>query len=65
MKAAELRGLDPLALEKRLQDLYHEEFSLRMERAKPDFKQTHRFSLLRKTIARILTILGEKRRTVA
>lgn len=65
MKAAELRDLDKLALEKQLQDLYHQEFSLRMERAKPEFKGTHRFRVLRRMVARILTILREKRGNVA
>jgi large subunit ribosomal protein L29 len=62
MKAQELRELNTEELRQRLQALKKELFDLRMEKAVGKLSKPHRFQLLRRDVARILTILRERDR---
>ncbi|HBC55674.1 MAG TPA: 50S ribosomal protein L29 [Gammaproteobacteria bacterium] len=65
MDAKELRekSLNDLQTEK--QSLLREQFNLRMQRATGQLNQTHRFKQIRREVARINTIMNEKRRGAA
>ncbi len=60
MKASELRELTVEELKDELHRLKEELFQLRLEKARGSLSQPHRFRLIRRDIARILTILREK-----
>jgi large subunit ribosomal protein L29 len=62
MKASELRELSHEELDQRLRDLKEEYFNLRTEKALGRLGQPHRFRPLKQDIARVLTILNEKKR---
>lgn len=61
MKPYELRELTDEELLAKLKALKEELFTLRMEKAMSKLAQPHRFRELRKDIARINTILRERR----
>ncbi len=61
MKASELRSKSPRELEAELLRLRKEQFNLRMQRASGQLGQTHLLGDTRRDIARIKTILEEKR----
>ena len=61
MKTSELRGKDADALTKELQDLLKAQFSLRMQRATQQLTNTSQLRKVRRDIARVRTIMGEKR----
>jgi len=61
MEIKEMRGLAAADLEKHVLDLRKEQFNLRMQRGTGEFKQTHQFGKLRREIARVKTVLGEKK----
>jgi large subunit ribosomal protein L29 len=60
MKTSELRSLSVLELNNRLNDSHQEMFNLRFQRASGQLKNTARVNEVRKTIARIKTLLRER-----
>ena len=62
MKTSELRGKDAAALTKELQDLLKAQFSLRMQRATQQLTNTSQLKKVRRDIARVRTMMGEKAR---
>jgi large subunit ribosomal protein L29 len=61
MKASELRGKSPQELKQELLKLRKEQFNLRMQKASGQLGQPHLLGEARRDIARIKTILAEKR----
>jgi large subunit ribosomal protein L29 len=62
MKTSELRGKDAAGLTKELQDLLRAQFSLRMQKATQQLNNTSQLRKVRRDIARVRTIIGEKAR---
>jgi large subunit ribosomal protein L29 len=62
MKTSELRGKDAAALTKELQDLLKAQFSLRMQKATQQLNNTSQLKKVRRDIARVRTMMGEKAR---
>lgn len=60
MNAAEARDMTADELKDRLLQLKREQFNLRFQKASGQLEKTARISEVRKDIARIKTILGEK-----
>lgn len=60
MKAKELRELTVDELKRKLEDLRRELFNLRFQQITHQLKNPIRIRIVRKDIARILTILKEK-----
>jgi large subunit ribosomal protein L29 len=60
MKINELRSLSELELNNRLNDSHQEMFNLRFQRASGQLTNTARVNEVRKTIARIKTLLRER-----
>lgn len=60
MEAKELRNKSKSELEAELLELRKEQFSLRMQKAAGQLKQTHELRRVRRDIARIKTVLAEK-----
>ena len=60
MKTSELRPLTDLELNNRLNDSHQELFNLRFQRASGQLTNTARVHEVRKTIARIKTLLRER-----
>jgi large subunit ribosomal protein L29 len=56
----EIRGLDSQELHNKLQDLRKEKFGLRFHGAQETVAKTTRHNEVRRTIARILTVLRER-----
>ncbi|WP_181543514.1 50S ribosomal protein L29 [Brevundimonas vesicularis] len=63
-KIADLRGQTPDQLSDELLKLKKEQFNLRFQAATGQLEKTHRVSEVRKDIARISTLLREKRSAV-
>lgn len=61
MKASELRTKDLPALEKELEALLREQFNLRMQSGSGQLVNPHNFGRVRREIARVKTIMGEKK----
>jgi large subunit ribosomal protein L29 len=61
MKVSELRDKSPQQLNEELLKLRKEQFILRMQKASGQLGQTHVLGETRRDIARIKTILAEKR----
>ncbi len=62
MTAADLRGRTPDQLGDQLLQLKKEQFNLRFQKATGQLEGTKRVREVRRDIARIMTVLGEKRR---
>lgn len=62
MKITELKALSASELASKLIDFRVEQFSLKMHIGNGQIKTTHRLREMRKTIARIKTLLNEKQR---
>lgn len=62
MRASELRDKNVEDLHKERLDLLRELFNLRMQRATGQLSKPHHFKRVRRDIARLNTILGEKER---
>jgi len=60
MKAEELRSDDVAALKQRLLDLLKEQFNLRMQHATGQLTQNHKVKQVKRDIARIKTVIGQK-----
>ena len=63
MNVAEIRGQDNAALDGEILKLRREAFRLRMQRATGQSVPSSRVREIRRTIARIKTVLGERRRS--
>ena len=61
MKASELRDKSPQELSEELLKLRKEQFNLRMQKASGQLGQPHLLGETRRNIARIKTIMAEKR----
>jgi len=61
MKAQDLREKDINALNTELSELLTQQFKLRMQRSGGQMSQTHQFKAVRRDIARVQTVLTEKR----
>ena len=62
MNARELRSRSNDELEKELQELFREAFNLRMQKGAGQLTQYSQIKTLRRDIARVKTILGERER---
>ncbi|MBI5650102.1 MAG: 50S ribosomal protein L29 [Chloroflexi bacterium] len=65
MDAGQLRGMDNAALKKQVDDLQHEMFNLRFQRAAGQVANFNRVKQVRRDIARVQTILRERARQEA
>ncbi len=65
MKAQDIRKEDGADLQKELLQLYREQFNLRMQRATGQLGNPARFKVVRRDIARIKTVLNERKREQA
>ena len=65
MKASEVRDLTVDELKDKLLQLKREQFNLRFQSASGQLEKTARVGEVRKDIARVKTILGEKSRASA
>lgn len=65
MEIAEIRGQDTAALDEEVLKLRREAFRLRMQNATGQSAPSSRVREIRRTIARIKTVLGERRRSAA
>jgi large subunit ribosomal protein L29 len=63
--ASDLRALSPDQLTDELGKLKKEQFNLRFQKATGQLEKTARVRVVRRTIAKINTVLGEKNRTKA
>jgi len=61
MKASELREKNREELTEALHDLLKEQFNLRMQRGTGQFSRPHLMKDVRRNIARIKTVMSEKR----
>ena len=61
MKVAELRDMTPDQLSDQLAKLKKEQFNLRFQRATGQLESTSRVREVRRDIARVMTVLSEKR----
>ena len=60
MKATELREMTDVELNKQLKDLKAELFNLRFQHAINQLENPGRIEIVKKDIARVLTVLAEK-----
>lgn len=60
MDVSELRALDDAALRKQLDDLYHELFNLRFQRAAGQMPNFNRLTQVRRDLARVKTVMRER-----
>jgi large subunit ribosomal protein L29 len=60
MEAQELRSKEPAELQNELSELLKEQFNLRMQKGMGQLSNTHQLRRVRRDIARVRTILGEK-----
>ena len=60
MKASELRTKSPADLEQELTELLRAQFSLRMQKATQQLTNNSQLRKVRRDIARVRTVLGEK-----
>ncbi len=58
--ATELKTMDDAALKKQLDDLYHEMFNLRFQRAAGQLPNFNRLKLVRHDIARVKTVMRQR-----
>jgi large subunit ribosomal protein L29 len=65
MKASDIRPKTVDELKQQIEDLSKEAFNLRFQRASGQLENTARVRQVRRDIARIKTILGERARTTA
>lgn len=65
MKAIEMRDLSYDELVRRLDELKEEQFNLRFQRASGQLEDTNRLRIVRREIARVLTVIGERQREQA
>ena len=61
MNASELRGKTVAELREALHDLLKEQFNLRMQRGTGQFSRPHLMKDVRRNIARVKTVINQKR----
>ncbi|MGD8207150.1 MAG: 50S ribosomal protein L29 [Thiohalocapsa sp.] len=61
MNAKELRGQSVAELEEHLRELLKEQFTLRMQQGSGQLSRPSRFKAVRREIARVKTLMNEKR----
>ncbi|MGY6518982.1 MAG: 50S ribosomal protein L29 [Lysobacteraceae bacterium] len=61
MELNELRNKSEAELKSHLLDLHKEQFSLRMQKATGQLAQTHQIRRVRREIAQVKTLLGDKK----
>ena len=61
MKAQEIRAMSSEELEKKLKELKNELFNLRFQHAINQLDNPHRIGDVKKDIARVMTVLREKK----
>ena len=62
LKARDLRDESPEELAKRASDLEDQLMKLRFQKATGQLDDTHKIRNVRKDLARVLTVIGDKRR---
>ena len=62
MKSADVRAKTDDELKDQLGDLRKEQFNLRFQRASGQLENTSRVRQIRRDIARIMTVLGERKK---
>ncbi|HHC72421.1 MAG TPA: 50S ribosomal protein L29 [Thiotrichales bacterium] len=62
MKASELRAKSAAELQEELMNLLREQFNLRMQAGSGQLARPHQMKQVRRDVARIKTILNEKKR---
>ncbi|MCC6862259.1 MAG: 50S ribosomal protein L29 [Bryobacterales bacterium] len=62
MKAQKLRDLDPQELEQQRKEMQEQLFRLRFQMSMGQMEGLKKYRILRKDLARILTLQGERRR---
>ena len=65
MQAFEIRNLSDGEIQTKLEEAYEELFNLRFQKTIGQVKDPNRFSLLKRDIARMKTILDERKRAAA
>lgn len=65
MKSSDVRAKSVDELKSELADLRKEQFNLRFQRASGQLENTSRVRAVRRDIARILTVLGERQRAAS
>ena len=60
MKASELRDKDVAGLNQELSELLKDQFGLRMQKATQQLQNTSQLKKVRRDIARVRTVLGQK-----
>ena len=65
VKAADVRLKTDKELEDRVMDLRKEQFNLRFQKATGQLTNTARMTAVRKEIAKIMTVIGERQRKAA
>lgn len=65
MQAFEIRNLSDGEIQTKLEEAYEELFNLRFQKTIGQVKDSNRFTVLKRDIARMKTILGERKRAVA
>ena len=60
MKAADVRSKDEASLKAELADLKKEQFNLRFQQATGQLAKPSRMRDVRRDVARVMTVLGEK-----
>lgn len=65
VKAADVRMKTDKELEDRILELRKEQFNLRFQRATGQLANTARVTAVRKEIAKIMTVIGERQRKAA
>jgi large subunit ribosomal protein L29 len=61
MKATDLRGKSETELRETLHELLKEQFNLRMQRGTGQFSRPHLMKDVRRNIARVKTVMNQKR----
>ncbi len=61
MELKDMRNKSEAELKSHLLDLHKEQFSLRMQKATGQLAQTHQVKRVRREIAQVMTLLGDKK----
>ncbi len=65
MQAFEVRNLSESEIQTKLEEAYEELFNLRFQKTIGQVKDPNRFAVLKRDIARMKTILSERKRATA
>lgn len=65
MQAFEIRNLSDGEIQTKLEEAYEELFNLRFQKTIGQVKDANRFTVLKRDIARMKTILGERKQAAA